>query len=574
MATRETFDYIIVGGGTSGCVLASRLSQQLPSSRNRILLLEHGPDALQHPHVTDPSAWPKLTADGLAVAYQTTPQAQLNGRVMTTITGRMLSGSSGANVGNWNRGCRADYHSWAKLAGHERFEFENLLPYLKRTETWHGAASEPEHHGYDGPVNITTGRTYPLRESLLEGFREVGATENRDLFSGNLLGVSEWAENFKIVDGKALRQHAGSVYDLSRVDVRTGMRVDKILLDQTQPAPRAVGVQVKGGQELYAKHEVIICAGALKSPQLLMLSGIGRRRRCRRCSRCTDSGPGPKAELQKHGVPVVVDSPEVGRNHWDHLGLAPLIKLQDPSKGQSLLGPGFWKPEYAGGSPMDWNFWHTLPVSDGFRAALKQDGIEFEESIYADPQRPHVSLSVLYAPFPLLNPDKYTSVPPDGGKRIVALTLLMLPSSRGTLSLKSADPGEEPELDPNFLSTAVDRHLFAEMVRSMWRVMESTSMAKEVLGEETPDGFCELDSTSSDEEILRRAAEFASTVFHPAGTTALGKVVDAEFRVFGTQCLRVIDAGTFPEPMAGFPQSTAYCWGELGADLVSAAARG
>jgi choline dehydrogenase-like flavoprotein len=218
MSTENTFDYVIVGGGTAGVTFASRLRKLLPL--HSIAILESVPDATYHAHVTDPNALPLLATDGLRVNYETVPQAHCDNRSIPSSAGRMLSGSSGANFGVWNRASTEDYQLIAERAGSEQFTFENLLPYFKKVETYWDKNASREYHGFEGAIHTVGGRTYPMSKLWKEASINAGHKENSEPHSGNPLGISTVVQNFRATsESSSERQHASRVHDLLNVTV-------------------------------------------------------------------------------------------------------------------------------------------------------------------------------------------------------------------------------------------------------------------------------------------------------------------------------------------------------------------
>ncbi|KAJ4292635.1 hypothetical protein N0V90_009298 [Kalmusia sp. IMI 367209] len=549
------FDYIVVGGGTAGVVIASRLSQYLPASS--IALLEAGPNAIDHPNVTNPTQLFDLLPQGLLIDYSTVPQPNCNGRQIPNLAGRMLSGSSGGNVGTWMRASATDYALIAEKAGHERFGFKNMVRYFRRVETWWDEEGDKEFHGFGGPVHTVGGRKYPLRPVIKEAAEKLGYAYTLDAEKGDPTGFSDMVQCFRATgESSSERQHSAKVYDLGKVNVRCDASVAKILLDGDK---RATGVELLSGERLYAKKEVIVSCGAQKTPQLLMLSGIG-----------------PKDELAKHGVDMRVESPLVGQNLFDHSSLTQYFKLKDPSKGFALPFIGTMRPEYGQGFPWEFNIFSNIPPST-LAPVLTSDNIATGDRDLLHPHLREKRCHYMNIPFylPVLAAlGKYNpSIVPDDGAHIAVTSLNLLPVSRGTVTLRSPDPADPPLIDPKYLSTQVDRFIMRTAVRTTLNLVSTPPFA-DVLDGETPpadEGFPALTSGSGDEEIDQRIRGFVETIAHPMGTCALGGVLDSEFRVRGVSggSLRVCDASVFPEPLGAMPSCTIYALAELCADVVA-----
>ncbi|KAL8942484.1 MAG: hypothetical protein Q9216_001628 [Gyalolechia sp. 2 TL-2023] len=544
------YDFIIVGGGTAGCLLASRLRSLLPKSS--IALLERGPDQTENPLVLNPLAAPQLASTDLVVNYQTSPQSQLDNRQVTNFAGRLLSGSSAANYGAWIRAPAGDYNWWAERVGDSRWSYKELLPYFRRTESHHDPNGDAEQHGFQGPIHTTSGRIYPLRNPVHQAFIEAGFRDLPDLNAGDTLGVAPWTENW--TDGK--RQHSSKAFDLSGVHVFANTPVARIMVDGDK---KATGVELLHGRRIQATREVIISCGAHKTPQILMLSGIG-----------------PAEELKKHGIDELVDSPRVGRNHFDHLALHQAWKLRNPDSGLALGSPKFDDPTYMLGYPVEWIATDAVPPHL-LEPALSQDAkaqsdIDPKSHPNLLPSCAHLGLLVAYAP---LNLSEDYQVPLDGS-HVSSGALLYKPTSRGRITLSSADPEAEPVLDGHYYSTLSDKETLRAGVRRIGQIMETAAAQGIIKGETTPKGLPVLTSSASDEDIDARIRAYSEVWHHSAGTAGMGKniqssVVDSELKVHGVKHLRVVDASVFPGPIAATPQATVYAIAEVAAELISQA---
>jgi choline dehydrogenase-like flavoprotein len=543
-----SFDYIIVGGGTAGVVIASRLKQYLPTLR--VALVEAGPNAVDHPlvnDVSDSNTWLSMIPEGLVVDYSTPPQEHLNGRQIVNPAGRMLSGSSGVNVGTWMRPSISDCNLIAERAGHERFTFKNMVKYIRRLETHFDRAADMDFHGFDGPIHTVGGRRYPLREILQQSAEQLGHRYNPKATQGDPTGLADFVQCFKATSQTtATRQHSARVYDLNNVDVFCETPVARILLDDTK---RAVGVELLSGKKLHASKEVIVSCGTQKTPQILMLSGIG-----------------PADELSKHGIPPVLAAPAVGQNLFDHTAFMQHYKLKDATKGLAHPFTGTLLPEYSQGLPVDFSLLANIPAAE-LAPHLAADGVATASHPLLLEKRCHFMIIPFYSPL-FAHPSLFPSIAEDNA-HISFTALHMLPLSRGTVTLKSADPNDSPVCDPRFLSTATDRFVMRRAARENMRIVATSPLADEIAGEAAPLGFPALTNEAPDEEIDARIRAFTATIAHPMGTCAFGTVLDGEFRVKGVEGLRVCDASVFPEPVAMMPSCLIYALAELCAELVA-----
>ena len=255
----STFDYLVIGGGTAGCALASRLSLSGPSTPVTVAVIERGSSDYEHDYVKKPLLAAMLGTTDLQTHYKTEPQQHLNGRTIVNIGGNVLSGSSAVNYGAWTRGHAADYDAWAEMVGDPRWNYENMLPCLKRTEHHHDTKADAAKHGFRGPIHTTSGRAYPLRDPIHKAFVHAGFKDNPDGNAGDPFGVAPWTENWR--DGE--RQPSAKAYDLSKVTVITDALVRKIVLDNR----KATGVELVDGRVIKSGKEIIVSCGTHRTPQ-------------------------------------------------------------------------------------------------------------------------------------------------------------------------------------------------------------------------------------------------------------------------------------------------------------------
>ncbi|CAK4033097.1 glucose dehydrogenase [Lecanosticta acicola] len=552
MADEEEFDYIICGGGTAGCVLASRLRQANPSLS--IALIERGTNDASNAKILNPLSVAELKSEGLQSVYWSTPQPHLSNRRIELHGGNVLSGSSATNYGVWMRGHRKDYDEWARITGDERWSYGGLLPYFKRNETHFDSSGDEAQHGFRGPIKTALPTEFPLRKPFMEAFEKLGYQSNPDQNGGNPFGYGTLAVNWS-----PRRQPASLAYDLSGVHVLCDSYAKKILLERAKPdeEPRAIGVQVGTGEDqvrqLRARKEVIVSCGAYRTPQLLMLSGIG-----------------PRQQLLKFAVSVVVDNAEVGCNMFDHLGCSICFKLEPKAaeKGLAMGHPNFMaNPKFMEIVPCETS---TIDMLDPRKLAeaLQADSgtatISTQQLDALQEQRAHLWILPAYMPISL--GENYDVVP--DGEHISILMMNFQPTSRGAISLTSGTAADTPAVNPNYVTTQHDRLVMREGVRRILQLVEQSSLRPYVAAEEPPIGQAPLTSTSTDEEIDSRIQDNSTSIQHPAGTAAMGKVVDSQLRVKGVKGLRVCDASVFPAPVAATTQASVYALAESFADLL------
>jgi choline dehydrogenase-like flavoprotein len=368
-----------------------------------------------------------------------------------------------------------------------------------------------------------------MNEALLS----TGLKFNPDMNSGDPNGVAQLVENWH----EASRQHAAICYKLDGVHIITDTVVQRVLFEGN----KATGVELTDGQHLTASKEIIISCGALRTPQLLMLSGIG-----------------PKSELSKHNITQIADLP-VGQHLHDHGSLNIVWKLKSPQNGYSFGSPAFNNPSYANGNPMDWIASAAAPDSDLERAA-SADGTTFAPSPRTD-----YEVTVMYA----ITAAAPVEMAPMDGTHITTGVLCLSPTSRGTVTLASDKATDNPIIDPQYFATEHDRAVIRAGMRTTFRAMESSALKDYIESETPPSGMPRLTSASSDEELDARVRAMSWSWFHAGGTASMGKVVDGSCRVLGVQGLRVVDTSVMPLSVTAHLQAPMYAVAECAAEMIA-----
>ncbi|WP_272006047.1 GMC family oxidoreductase [Roseovarius sp. ZX-A-9] len=535
------YDFVIVGAGSAGCVLANRLSAD---GKHRVLLLEAGG--------SDASLWiwmpigygKTFYRKSVNWMYQSQPDAGLNGRVSYWPRGKVMGGSSSINAMVYVRGQPEDFEDW-KAMGNPGWGWDDVLPYFRKSETNDRGADT--WRGGEGPLHVATMDRYlhPLCQEFIRAGEQIQVPHNPDFNGARQEGIGTYQNTAK--DG--MRMSTARAY-IRPARGRANLRIERramatrLIFEGT----RAIGVEYRQNgktRRAMAAREVIVSAGAVNSPQLLQLSGVG-----------------PGALLREHGLDVVQDTPGVGQHLQDHLGMDFLYRSKRPTLNNQLhswhgkLWQGL-RYVLTRGGPL------SLGVNQGGGFVRTRPGLT----------RPNMQLFFSPVSYTKAPPGKRPLMNPDPFPGFLIGTQPTRPTSRGHIEIASPDPFKPPAIHPNYLSTEFDMQEQVEGLRFIRKLAAAPALADIIEAEIAPGPEVE-----SDEALAADVRARAGTVFHPVSTCRMGPdprvdVVDARLRVYGLQGLRVVDASVFPTLTSGNTNAPTIMVGEKGADMILEDAR-
>ena len=530
----DAYDYVIVGAGTAGCVLANRLSADPNVS---VLLLEAGGK--------DNYFWIDIPVGYLYTignprtdwCYVTEPDPGLNGRAIGYARGKVLGGSSSINAMIYMRGQRSDYDHWASL-GLRGWGWDDVLPVFKRSEDYqHGA---DEFHGAGGELRVEERRVaWEILDAWRDAAEECGIPKIAEFNRGDNFGSAYFQMNQRNgVRWSATKAYLRPVQGRANLTVMTRAQVRRVRIENRDGRRRATGVQLRQsdqhGRVIGARREVVLAAGAIGSPQVLQLSGIG-----------------PAKLLERCGVAVVHDLPGVGENLHDHLQIRSIYKVNNTvtlnERARTLLGKASMALEYL--------FFKTGP--------LTMPPSQLGAFAKSDASRPSANIEWHVQPLSL---DKFGS-PLHTFNAITPSACNLQPTSRGHVRIVSDDAHADPAIRLNYLSTVEDRAVAVAGLRFTRRIMAAKALARFEPEEWKPGAGYE-----SEEELERAAGDLGTTIFHPVGTCKMGRdalaVVDDRLAVHGVEGLRVVDASIMPRITSGNTNAPTVMIAEKGAELI------
>jgi len=531
----ETFDYIVIGAGSAGCPIANRLSAD---PKTRVLLLEAGPKD-RSPWIHVPIGYYRTITSKLSWGYHTDEDARTGGRQHLWPRGKVLGGSSSINGLLYLRGQKEDYDHWRQL-GNDGWGYDDVLPFFRKAENQE--RGEDDYHGVGGPLGVSDIRDKRLIcDAFIEAAQQAGLPRNDD-FNG---ATQEGVGHFQTTIWRARRCSAAVAYlkparRRPNLTIETGALVQRLQFDADK---RVTGVDYRqNGADRHAAvtGEVVISGGAINSPQLLQLSGIG-----------------PGEHLQAHGLDVVHDSPGVGQDLQDHYQARMIYELNQPLSVNDDVKGLFGK------------------IRTGLRYALFKEGpMTFGAGhvgvfMKALPESATPDAQVHFIPFSAVKLGG--TLHPFSG--ITASVCQLRPESRGEVMIESADPARHPRITPNYLATDYDRRIMVEGLKKLRTITRSPAFAQYVTRERDPG-----DSVDTDHGLLDFVRNTGTTIFHPTSSCRMGTdpraVVDARLRVHGVRGVRVADCSVMPTVPSGNTNAPAIMVGEKCAHMMREDARG
>ena len=528
---QEKYDYIIVGAGSAGCLLANRLSA---NPNNSVLLIEAGrKDNNLWLHV--PVGYFKtMNNPKFDWMYKLEKDKGLNNRRIDWPRGKVLGGSSALNGLLYIRGDRHDYDNWQRL-GNKGWGYDKVLPYFKKFECQENG--ENEYHGVDGELKVSNLRLKrEIAELFIQASQEIGIPYNPDCNGEQQEGVGYFQQtSFKGFRKSSYRSFLNKkIRGRKNLTIVTNTQISKLIFEDK----RVTGVNCiqsynQPDKTIYANNEVILSAGSISSPQILQLSGIGDAK-----------------QLEKLGIDVVHNNPAVGKNLQDHLQVRMVFKTNTRTLNDELNT--WWKKALIG---LQYFLFRTGPLT------LSASQVYVFTNTSLDGSRPNIQFHMQP-----LSADK----PGDGVHPFSAFTMSICnlrPESRGEVTINSADPTQLPKIIPNYLSTEADRKIAIDSIKVARKIAEADSLKKHILDEYVPG-----QSFISDEELLEAAKNNSQSIYHPVGTCKMGddenSVVDEQLKVHGISGLRVVDASIMPELVSGNTNAPTMMIAEKAAEMI------
>jgi len=527
-----SYDYIVIGAGSAGCALAARLSEQ---PEVKVLLLEAGPQDT-NPYIHMPVGFYKMTSGPLTWGLKTTPQKHAMNREIVYAQAKVLGGGGSINAQVFTRGCPQDYDAWADEFGCEGWRFKDLLPLFLRSEDNDTLAGE--WHGVGGPLGVSSlAPPHPLTRAFVQSCQQIGMPYNPDFNGPKQDGTGAYQTTIR----NARRCSAAVGYlrpALARknLSLRTGVQILRIVVEQG----KAVGVELfENGRAtvVRADREVLLTAGAIGSPKLMLLSGIG-----------------PADELRALGIDVVADLPGVGRNLHDHYGVDLVYELSGPHSFDKYAKP-------------HWMAWAGLEYALFRKGPVASNIVEGGAFWYADKSAATPDLQFHF----LVGAGVEEGVPKIGsGSGVTLNSYTVRPRARGSVTLRSSNPADAAVVDPNFLGDEYDLKTSIEGVKISREILNQSALAKYIRKEHFPG-----DAVKTQSDFEQYTRRYGRTSYHPVGTCRMGvdaqAVVDPSLKVRGIRGLRICDSSVMPRLVSSNTNAPSIMIGEKASDLIRVA---
>ncbi|WP_428688318.1 GMC family oxidoreductase [Roseibium sp.] len=518
------YDFIIIGGGSAGSVVAARLSED---PNVQVLLLEAG-GRDWNPLYHLPAGFAKMTKGIGSWGWHTVPQKHMNGRVFRYTQAKVIGGGSAINAQIYTRGNALDYDEWRQM-GCEGWGYEDVLPYYRKAED--NDTFNNRYHGQGGPLGVSKPcAPLPICEAYFEAAKELGIPRNDDVTGEKQDGVAY----YQLTQKNARRSSAAMAYlapnrNRANLQVKTGAQVRRITVENGQ----ATGVEMIDGTRLTAASEVILSSGSIGSPRLLQLSGIG-----------------PADHLHGLGIEVVLDQPEVGANLQDHLDLYCICEVSGP-----FTYDRYAKPHWSALAGLQYVFTRRGPVSSSL---FETGGFWYADRQARSPDLQfHLGLGT--------GIESGVAAMPDGG--VTLNSCYLRPRSRGSVRLQSSNPADAPLIDPNYLEDPQDREMSIRGLKLTQEILAQKPLKTFIKAERLPGP-----DVKTEEDYFRFICEHSKTSHHPAGTCRMGAddkaVVDPRLRFKGLEGLRIVDASIMPRVISSNTNAAAIMIGEKASDMI------
>ncbi|KAI8168046.1 Dehydrogenase citC [Colletotrichum sp. SAR 10_70] len=576
----DSYDYIVVGGGTAGVAVAARLSEGLPDSK--ILLIEAGPEAWDEPKINVPGMKGSTLATKYDWNFTTVAQTNVNNRVFSVNRGKVLGGSSALNLMSYDRSAAEEYDSWEAL-GNAGWNWETMIAAMKKSENFTGINTDTygsEGVGDSGPVKAVINRIIPEhQETWIPTMNTLGIKTNLESLGGNPLGVMYQPSSIDATHYN--RSYSANAYVPiagSNLEILSDTTVVKVNLEQVGDEQQATGVTLQDGTVIAANKEVILSAGSIQSPGLLELSGIGQA-----------------SVLNSSGIAQVIDLPGVGENLQDHLRIQSSYQLKPEYTSFDILRSNttyaaeqlaLWNAgevslyDYTG-SGYTFTTWAQALGNDSQMVALAKEAAG-EDPSKVDAKKLEFMTNPAIPQLEVIFSDGYTGVkgypastsPLFGKGFFTLIAAIMHPMSRGNIHINPADTTGKPIINPNYFTHEHDLEAAIQAIKYCRKIATTEPMASIWESEYEPG----LDVVQTDEQWKEFALNTTLSIFHPVGTCSMlpkedGGVVDANLKVYGTSNLRVVDASVIPLLVSAHVQTAVYGIAEIAAERIIADAK-